>query len=146
MIYNFYKPQHEAKFARYAELLEATDRLDSAKLTLEDVTQPSGFILLGLTLDPRSGLGPEFQKYFRWLAEYLKEVSVEKALAHPEVKKRAARILSEQEDFKTLLSKHAKQDGNIIITDFRGVKDKPVGNRFLVYTMFPGHCVVLIRR
>lgn len=137
VIYNFYKPTHEAKFARYAQLLDATDRLDAAKLTLDDVTMPSGFILLGLTLDPRSGLGPEFQKYFRWLAEYLKEVSVEKALAHPEVKKRAARILSEQEDFKMLLSKHAKQVDNVIITDFRGVKDKPVGNRFLVYTMFP---------
>ena len=46
-------------------------------------------ILLGLTLDPRSGLGPEFRKYFRWLVEYLKEVSIEKVLQHPEVKKRA---------------------------------------------------------
>jgi hypothetical protein len=137
VIYNFYKPTHETKFARYKELLEATDRLDAAKLTMDDVTKPSGYILLGLTLDPRSGLGPEFQKYFRWLAEYLKEVSVDKALAHPEVKKRATRILDEQDEFKKLLSKHSKQDDNVIITDFRGIKDKPVGNRFLVYTLFP---------
>jgi hypothetical protein len=137
VIYNHYKSQHAAKFERYKDLLEATDRLDSAHLTLEDVTRPTGYILLGLTLDPRSGLGSEFQKYFRWLAEYLKEVSIEKVLAHVEVKERADRILSEQEEFKKLLKKHARQDGNVIVTDFRGVKDKPVGNRFLVYTMFP---------
>ena len=124
------------KFDKFKELLDATDRLDSAQLTTEDVTTPEGWILLGLTLDPRTGLGPEFQKYFRWLAEYIKEVSLEKVLKHPEVLKRTERVLEEQEDHEMLLAKHAKKDGNVIITDFRGLKDKPVGNRFLVYSMF----------
>ena len=35
-----------------------------------------------------------------------------------------------------LLAKHSKIDGNVILTDFRNLKDKPVGNRFLVFTMF----------
>ena len=137
VIYNHYPQYHTTKFAKFAELLEATDRLDSAQLTMDDVKNPSGWILLGLTLDPRSGLGPEFQKYFRWLAEYIKEVSVEKVMKHPEVDKRAQRVLSEQGEFNTLLSKHAKEDGNVIITDFRGLREKPVGNRFLVYSLFP---------
>jgi hypothetical protein len=137
VIYDHYKGRYAAKLDRFKDLLEATDRLDSAQLTLQDVSTPKGWVLLGLTLDPRSGLGPEFQKYFRWLVEYLKEVSLEKVLQHPEVKKRTQRVLAEQEEFKKLLSKHAKQDGNVIVTDFRGLKEKPVGNRFLVYTLFP---------
>jgi oligoribonuclease NrnB/cAMP/cGMP phosphodiesterase (DHH superfamily) len=137
VIYNHYKAQHGAKLDRFKDLLEATDRLDSAQITLDDVSNPKGWILLGLTLDPRSGLGPEFQKYFRWLVEYIKEVPLEKVLAHPEVNKRTQRVLTEQEEFKKLLKRCARQDGNVILTDLRGMKDKPVGNRFLVYTLFP---------
>jgi hypothetical protein len=135
VIYNHYKAS-QAGFDRFAAMLEACDKLDSANLTTDDVTEPEGWILLGLTLDPRTGLGPEFQKYFRWLAEYLKEVPIEKVLKHPEVQKRTERVMEEQEDFEMLLAKHARCEENVIITDFRGVKDKPVGNRFLVYTQF----------
>lgn len=137
VIYDYYCPEHQDTLDRFLDLLEATDRLDSATLTKKDVTEPEGWILLGLTLDPRSGLGPEFRKYFRWLVEYIKELPLEKVLVHPEVKKRTDRVLNEQEEFKSLLKNHARQDGNVIITDFRECKEKPVGNRFLVYTMFP---------
>ena len=137
VIYNHYKDTHAEKLDCFKELLEATDRLDSAQLTPEDVSKPEGWILLGLTLDPRSGLGPEFRKYFRWLVEYLKEVSIQKVLQHPEVKKRAERVLNEQEEHKAVLKEHAALDGNVVVTDLRGMRDKPVGNRFLVYTVFP---------
>ncbi len=137
VIYNHYSAKHGDKLKRFADLLESTDRFDSANLTLEEVNAPSRFMLLALTLDPRSGLGPEFQKYFRWLVEYIKEVEIEKVLEHAEVKKRASRFLTEQEAFKALLKKHARVEGNVIITDLRGVTDKPAGNRFVVYTLFP---------
>jgi hypothetical protein len=136
VVYDHYKT-HQKAFDKYADLLKATDALDSAQLSMEDVTAPQGWILLGYTLDPRTGLGPEFQKYFRWLVEYVKEVSLEKILQHPEVKKRADRVIQETAAHKGLLSQKAKLDGNVIISDFRGVKDAPVGNRFQVYAMFP---------
>ena len=37
--------------------LAETDRLDSAQLSLDDVLAPKGYILIGYTLDPRTGLG-----------------------------------------------------------------------------------------
>jgi len=134
VIYDYYK---HPKFERFKNLLEATDRLDSANLTPEDVTNPSGWILLGLTLDPRSGLAMEFRNYFRWLVEYVKEMPLEKVLEHPEVNKRCQRVLQEQEKFKKLLKKHSRQEANVIITDLRGVGQMPAGNRFLIYTMYP---------
>ncbi len=136
VVYDHYKGK-QAEFDKYAELLKATDALDSAQLTREDVLSPKGWILLGYTLDPRTGLGPEFQKYFRWLVEYVKEVSLDKILQHPEVKKRADRVLQEMDEHRTLLQGKSKLDGPVIITDFRGVKDAPVGNRFLVYALHP---------
>jgi len=137
VIYNHYAQHQATTFARFGAMLEACDRLDSAQLTMDEVQNPTGCVLLGVTLDPRSGLGPEFQKYFRWLAEYIKEVPIEKVLKHPEVEKRTRRVSEEQEDFNALLRKHTQLDGNVIVTDFRNLKDKPVGNRFLVYAMYP---------
>ncbi|MHC4873102.1 MAG: exopolyphosphatase [Planctomycetota bacterium] len=134
VIYDYYQDE---RLDEFKDMLEATDRLDSASLTMQDVTNPTDWILLGLTLDPRSGLGPEFRKYFRWLVEYIKELPLEKVLVHPEVKKRCDSILHEQEEFKKVLEETTKLDGNVIVTDFRGKKDLPVGNRFLVYTMYP---------
>ncbi len=134
VIYDYYR---RPELERFKELLEATDRLDSANLTPEDVTSPSGWILLGLTLDPRSGLAMEFRNYFRWLVGYVKEMPLEKVLQHPEVNQRCQRVLQEQEEFKKLLKEYSHQEANVIVTDLRGVRQMPAGNRFLVYTMYP---------
>ena len=136
VIYNHYKLP---EFEQHIDMLESTDKLDSAHLTEGEVTTPTGWILLGLTLDPRSGLGPDFRKYFRWLAEYVKELPLEQVLEHREVKKRIDRVLTEQKDFKRLLSEKSRLEDNVIITDLRetDMSTVPVGNRFLVFTMFP---------
>jgi hypothetical protein len=134
VVANHYK---SPEFKKYEELLAATDKLDAAQLSEEDVTDPKGWILLGYTIDPRTGLGPEFQKYFRWLVEYVKEVPIAKILKHPEVKKRADRVLQETAAYKKLIKANSKLDGNVILTDLRNVKDAPAGNRFLVYTIYP---------
>lgn len=137
VIYNHYVATHAHRLAPFQDLLAAVDRLDSAQLTKEDVLHPSGWILLGMTLDPRTGLGPEFRKYFRWLVDMVKELPIEKVLAHPEVKRRTDRLFDEMEHFQRLLQRYARVEGNVIITDFRELKEKPVGNRFLVFTLFP---------
>lgn len=136
VLYNHYK---SPEFERFTELLEMTDKLDAAKLTAEEVGEPTGWILLGLTLDPRTGLGPEFRKYFRWLVEYIKEVPLDKILKHPEVKKRCERVLAEQSEFKEYIKQHSRLDDNVIITDLRevNVREAPAGNRFLIYTIYP---------
>jgi len=134
VIYNYYKLP---AFEKFKDLLEATDKLDSANLTPEEVANPSGWILLGLTLDPRSGLAMEFRKYFRWLVEFIKENTMGKVLAHPDVISRTKRVLQEQEQFIKILKEYSHQEGNVIISDLRGLNQLPAGNRFLVYTMYP---------
>ena len=124
------------KFDRFADLLTATDKLDAALLTHDDIVDPQGWILIGYTLDPRSGLGA-FKDYFRHLMGLAKAQTVEQILQDPEVSKHIARLKSEESAFREHLLANTKQDGNVAITDVRGQKNLPSGNRFLIYDLFP---------
>jgi hypothetical protein len=121
---------------RYERLVAETDRLDAAQLTLDDVLNPQGYILLGYTLDPRTGLGA-YQDYFKKLVGWLHDKPVEEILEQPEVKERVERIRAQDKAFREATEKSSRMDGNVVITDFRELSPLPVGNRFLVYTLFP---------
>jgi hypothetical protein len=135
MAYEYYLPRHPELKAREA-LLAEVDRFDSGRLTREDVLQPSGVILLGYTLDPRSGLGA-FKEYFTLLLESLKTKTVEEVLALPEPHARATRLREQDRTFREATIAHSTMHGNVVVTDFRAFDEIPVGNRFLVYTLFP---------
>jgi len=124
------------KFERFTELLAATDRLDAAQLTREDIVDPQGWILVGYTLDPRSGLGA-FKDYFRHLMTLAKAQAVEQILQDPQVRTHVDRLKAEDSAFREHLLANSRQDENVVITDVRGQKNLPSGNRFLIYELFP---------
>jgi nanoRNase/pAp phosphatase (c-di-AMP/oligoRNAs hydrolase) len=47
------------------------------------------------------------------------------------------RLRSEDERFREALLQHSRLEGNVVVTDFRGLAEVPPGNRFLIYTLFP---------
>ena len=124
------------RFKKYEELLKETDRLDAAQLTPEDVVNPQGWILLGLTLDPRSGLGG-FREYFQKLVRLGREQPVEEILQEEEVAGRVKRLREEDRAFLKHLNEVSQLEENVIYMDVRGMRGLPAGNRFLVYTLFP---------
>jgi len=121
---------------KYETFIAETDRLDSAQLNIDDVLEPKDYILLGYTLDPRTGLGA-YQDYFKRLVEWLHSKPIEEIMEIPEVKARVDRIREQDKAFREATLAHSRLDGNVLITDFRGLSQLPVGNRFLVYTLFP---------
>ena len=121
---------------RHELLLAETDRLDAAQLNIDDVLDPKDYILLGYTLDPRTGLGG-FQDYFMKLVGWLKTSSIAEILAKPEVAERVNRIRESDRAFREALMARSRLDSNVIFTDFRDLTPPPVGNRFIVYTLFP---------
>jgi hypothetical protein len=123
------------KFDRFRTLLDDTDKLDAAQLTMEDVRHPDGWILLGYTLDPRTGLGG-FREYFQKLVTLGRQHHVDQVLEDPEVAERVRRVQEENRAFLKHLEEVAKLDKNVIYMDVRGMKNLPAGNRFLVYTIF----------
>jgi hypothetical protein len=135
VVYDHYLPDHP-ELARYQGLLAETDRFDSAQLELADIVSPRGAILLAYTLDPRTGLGA-FQGYFQLLLDTLRVGMLEDVLALPEVQERAAKIREQDKAFREVTFNHSRMDGTVVVTDFRALATIPVGNRFMVYTLFP---------
>jgi nanoRNase/pAp phosphatase (c-di-AMP/oligoRNAs hydrolase) len=136
--YEYYleKSPDEPDLLRLERLVDETDRLDAALLTPDDVERPRDYILLGYTIDSRTGLG-SFEDYFRKLVEWLKTMSIGEVLAQPMVRERIERIRADQNEFKGLLTRSSFLLNNVVVTDLREIERLPSGNRFLVYSLFP---------
>lgn len=133
VIYEYYASD---KLEPYEYLVKETDSFDSAQLTFQDVLNPKGIILLGFTIDARTGIG-KFKEYFVLLVKWLKSLPIEEVLSQPLVKKRVQLLKENNEKFLKILLENSRQEGNVVITDFRSLDNVPIGNRFLVYTLFP---------
>jgi nanoRNase/pAp phosphatase (c-di-AMP/oligoRNAs hydrolase) len=138
LVYEYYLEKHpnDPDLLRMATLVDETDRLDGALLTPQDVEDPQGYILLGYTIDSRTGLG-NYGGYFMKLVEWLKTMPIEKVLAQPEVRQRVDRLRAEQAEFTSLLKRNSFQLNNVVVTDLREIDRLPAGNRFLIYRLFP---------
>jgi|ERR1051326_2361621 nanoRNase/pAp phosphatase (c-di-AMP/oligoRNAs hydrolase) len=138
LVYDYYRERDpdDAELAALAPLVDETDRLDAAQLTPDDVEHPRDYILLGYTIDSRSGLG-DFTTYFLHLVDWLKTMPIADVLEQPEVAERIERLKREQEEFKKLLKRNSFTLNNVVITDLREIERLPAGNRFLVYSLFP---------
>ncbi|HTQ78826.1 MAG TPA: exopolyphosphatase, partial [Thermoanaerobaculia bacterium] len=135
LVYQYYGG--EEAMPQFAELVRETDRLDSADLTPDDVLDPQSYIKLGFTIDGRSGLGT-FERYFLHLVERLRaETPISAILGDPTVQKRCALMESENESFCRDLRSHSWVEENVVLTDFRTLDHTPIGNRFLVYALYP---------
>ncbi len=135
LVYEYYGGRE--RMPRFDELVRETDRLDSADLTLDDILDPQGYVKLGFTIDARSGLGA-FHSYFQILTDLLKRATpIDQVLDHPEVARRCRRLEEEDIHLHSALKEHSRVDGNVVFTDFRALDRVPVGNRFLVFALFP---------
>lgn len=142
VIYNHYGPE---RLSRYAQLLEVVDKSDSAQLSMEDVTRPSGWMLLSYVMDPRTGLA--YHHGYRVSNRELMMKMIDLIARHPDdpqfvvndpdVQERIVRYFAQQEGFTRQMRERSRVDGNVIVTDLRGLGEPPAGNRFLIYTMFP---------
>jgi len=140
VIVDYYK---SPRFECYESLLEAVDKVDSANLTVQEVADAQGWILLGFIMDPRTGLG-KFHDYaisnrelmFK-LIDIMATHSAEEILKMYDVRQRVTRYNELQEEAREILRANSKLDGNCIFSDMRDVEAMPTGNRFLIYTLFP---------
>jgi hypothetical protein len=141
LVYEFYGGPE--RMPGLETLVRETDRLDSATLRPGDVITPQDYIELGFTMDGRTGIG-DFRDYFLILLDLLKkETPIAEVLAHPAVARRCRKMAEEQAAFRAALESHSRLEGSVVVTDFRGLAEVPVGNRFLVYAVFPAANVSL---
>jgi hypothetical protein len=55
VVYDYYGG--DAKLSRFARMIEYVDKVDSGNLTVDEIVDPKGWVLLGFIMDPRTGLG-----------------------------------------------------------------------------------------
>ena len=135
LVYEYYGGK--AKLGQFDELVRETDRVDSADLSREDVLDPQGYIRLGFTLDGRTGLGPVDEYFLQVLDLLIRGKSIHEVLGHPQVAERCRRMRESDAEFLGALEEHSRLEGNVVVTDFRSLDSIPVGNRFMIYAMYP---------
>lgn len=141
VIYDYYKDQHD--LSHFDEMMEGVNKVDAGKLTADEILNPTGWVLLGFIMDPRTGLGRfrEFRISNYNLMEdmigYCRNYSIDEILAQPDVQERVTLYFEQAELFKKMLHQHTKTHGSVIVTDLRGVETIYTGNRFMVYSLFP---------
>ena len=141
IIYEYYGGRE--RFPQFDDMMEAVDKVDSGNLTVDEVLNPTGWILVGFLMDPRTGLG-RWRKFtisnyqlMEKLMEACRTMSTEEILALPDVQERIEVYNEQTEKFKEMVTKYTRVEGNVIISDLRGVDPIYTGNRFLIYSMYP---------
>jgi hypothetical protein len=136
LVYDYYLWDNPG-FNAYEELVRETDRYDSANLSITDVTNPRDYILLGFTLDPRTGLG-SFEDYFMKLLDVFRDDgTIEEVMALPEVRERVKRMEDGRDRYLAATRRYSRVVDRVLVTDLRNAEPMPAGNRFLVYTLYP---------
>lgn len=141
IIYEYYGG--EERFSHFNEMLAAVDKVDSGNLTIDEIQNPEGWILIGFLMDPRTGLG-------RWrnftisnyqlmekLIDACRTMSTDEILNLSDVQERIEVYFEQTAKFKEMVNKCTRTDGDVIISDLRGVDPIYTGNRFLIYSMYP---------
>lgn len=124
-------------------LMVAVDKADSADLNVQDVEDPSDWILLSYVMDPRTGLGRyrdyriSNYKLMEELVELCRTRPAEEILALPDVQERVVRYREQTALFKEMVRRNSTLQGNVVVLDLRNEEEIFAGNRFVIYTMFP---------
>ena len=141
IIYDYYGG--EERFPQFTDMMIAVDKVDSGNLTRDEVLNPSGWILIGFLMDPRTGLGRWRQftisnyQLMEMLIYACRTMTIDEILALPDVKERIEVYEEQTLKFKEMIIKYTSTNGNVIITDLRGVDPIYTGNRFMIYSLYP---------
>ena len=141
IIYEYYGGKE--RFPGFDEMMVAVDKVDSGNLTIDEIQNPTGWILIGFLMDPRTGLG-------RWrnftisnyqlmekLIDACRTMTADEILTMPDMQERVEIYHEQTEKFIEMVKAHTTVDGNVILSDLRGVDPIYSGNRFLIYSLYP---------
>ncbi len=142
VVYNYYGGKET--FHRISEdLMAAVDKGDSADFTLEEILNPSGWVLLHFLMDARTGLG-RFHDFrisnyalMMELIDYCMDHTIDEILELPDVKERCDLYFEQAELFKAQLLRIAKVYDKVVVLDLRNEEIIYAGNRFMIYALFP---------
>ena len=142
VVYDYYGGKE--KFPNISDdLMEAVDKGDSADFTVDEILNPTGWVLLHYLMDARTGLG-RFHNFrisnyelMMQLIDYCLEHDIDEILALPDVKERVDLYFEQAELFKDQLKRIAKVYDKVVVLDLRNEETIYAGNRFMIYALYP---------
>ncbi|MBF0344592.1 MAG: exopolyphosphatase [Nitrospirae bacterium] len=125
------------------EMMEAVDKGDAAQLSLDEILNPKGWILLNYLMDARTGLG-RFREFrisnyalMMDLIAYCRNHTIEEILELPDVKERVELFLKYDELFKDQIKRCSIIHNNLVLLNLLNEETIYPGNRFVIYALFP---------
>ena len=141
VIYDYYGGTE--KFPGKEDLMVAVDKTDSGDLTIDEVLNPQGWILLSFMMDPLTGLG-RYRDYgisnyqlMEELIEMCRTMQIDEILENPDVKERMARYAEQEAQYQTMIVENASVHDKVLVIDLRNVEEIVTGNRFVEYSLYP---------
>jgi oligoribonuclease NrnB/cAMP/cGMP phosphodiesterase (DHH superfamily) len=136
-IHNSDWPLPVKPFSRdFSELVAAADKIDTAQLTEDEILHPEKYPYVGIAATINDEQHDQ-EKYWNHLVNLFSTYSVDDIFKDSEVMMRLSRVKQANIEYCSYLMQHTKVQGHISITDFRELCEAPVGNRFLVFSLFP---------
>jgi nanoRNase/pAp phosphatase (c-di-AMP/oligoRNAs hydrolase) len=124
-------------------MMEAVDKVDSANLAIKEIEYPTGWVLIGFLMDPRTGLG-RFRNFrisnyqlMESMIEMCRTKTAAEILENQDVKDRSDLYFQQAPYYINMLKSCSRQVGQVLIIDFRNQETIYPGNRFLPYTLYP---------
>lgn len=131
------------------EMMDAVDRADAAQLSIEDILDPQGWILLSFLMDPRTGLG-RFRNFrisnyqlMMQLIDSCLNLSIEEILESPDVAERVELYREHAEAAAEQIRRCSLVRDRVVVLDLRDEEIIHPTNRFQIYALHP-ECTVSI--
>jgi oligoribonuclease NrnB/cAMP/cGMP phosphodiesterase (DHH superfamily) len=139
LVFDYYK--NKDRFKRdYTRLIEAADKIDSADFSWDEVLYPEKYPYTAISTTISSHNRAD-EPYWNRLVDLLKTCEIEEVLEDPQVKIRINKIVEANNTYHGLLKEHTTVYDHVTVTDFRVLGKNPEGNRFRVFSLFPGTVV-----
>lgn len=142
VVYNYFGGEERFPEIK-SDMLEAVDKADSARFSLDEVLNPQGWVLLSFLMDARTGLGRfrEFRvsnyQLMMDLIDCCKDYTIDEILALPDVKERSDLYRAHEEMAKEQIRRCSTIHGNLVVLDLREEETIYATNRFTIYSLFP---------
>ena len=133
VIYDYFKDLIKGDFS---ELVAAADKIDSADLSEEEVLHPEkySYVLLSMTVTGQDSAGGSFWDH---LVDLFRMHDIDTVCKDPMVAERCSIAVEQNRRYREILNAHTELQGPVSVSDFRDLDPTPMGNRFLVYCLFP---------
>ena len=125
------------------EMMASVDKADSARFTRQEILNPYGWDLLSFLMDARTGLGRfrEFRvsnhQLMIELIDHCAAHSIDETLVLPDVRERVDLYREHHGKFVDQIRRCTTVYGNLAVLDLRNETVIYVGNRFMIYALFP---------